>query len=72
MTYTVIPSSLATHFPNSSAIQNNNLLSQSGLSSALSVAMAPSRTEKGKKKSQSSAGPPPTVEPVVARSLVLN
>ena len=34
--------------------------------------MAPSRTEKGKKKSQSSARPPPAIEPAVGRSLVLN
>ena len=34
--------------------------------------MAPWRTEKGKKKSQSSAGPPPAVEPAIGRSLVLN
>ena len=34
--------------------------------------MAPRRTEKGKKKSQSSAGPPPAVEPAVGQSLVLN
>ena len=46
------------------------LLFQSNSSSAL-IAMAPNRTEKGKKP-MSSASPPPAVEPVVGRSRVLN
>ena len=53
-------------------LPNNNLLSQLDLSSALPVAMAPSQTEKGKKKSQSSAAPPPGIESAIGRLLVLN
>ena len=57
--------------PDSSASSNLSFLSQSDLSSVLSITMAPNRMEKGKKP-LSSANPPPAVEPAIGRSRVLN
>ena len=58
-------------FPNFFASSYLRFLFQSYSSIVLSIAMAPNRTEKGKKP-LSSASPPPAVEPAVGQSRVLN